>query len=127
MTAVVCSSARVSEFVGDHRLNLEQVFVYIMYIIVHTGRPPPTQCPLCVFLYIHLKYTRVCTIWYCFTFQKSQSFIICCVNSACRLSGPRRSFTEFMDEMIHLLQLVKPKRRSADGAPCRAFSLTFTL
>lgn len=39
--------------------------------------------------------------------------------SAGRLSG--RRFTEFMDEMIHLFQLVKPKRRSADGARCRAF------
>lgn len=39
--------------------------------------------------------------------------------SAGQLSG--RRFTEFMDEMIHLFQLVKPKRRSADGARCRAF------
>lgn len=39
--------------------------------------------------------------------------------SAGRLSG--RRFTEFMDEMIHLFQLVKPKRRSADGARCHAF------
>lgn len=37
-----------------------------------------------------------------------------------RYSAGRR-FTEFMDEMIHLFQLVKPKRRSADGARCRAF------
>lgn len=39
--------------------------------------------------------------------------------SAGRLSAGRLS--EFMDEMIHLFQLVKPKRRSADGARCRAF------
>lgn len=27
----------------DHGLDKEQVFVYIMYIIVHAGRPPPTR------------------------------------------------------------------------------------
>lgn len=82
----VCWS-KMSCWSCDHRLDLEQVFVYIMYIIVHTGRPPPTQCLFCVFLYIHLKYTHGCvgTIWYSFTFLNTtlaQITIIhhCCVN-----------------------------------------------
>lgn len=58
--AVVCSSAcgRQSlliqnELVSEAVITGSQVFVYIMYIIVHTGRPPPTRVRYVYTLKIH--------------------------------------------------------------------------